>query len=319
MVDRTLLIKMYRDIALTKEFNGRFVVLKREGKVPGPIHQTEGQEAVGVGVATALKKDDYLVGYYRGMAEWIARGMDLKKLAAELLGRAPGLCHGKGGEMTLADPSIGLLSCSGIVGGSIPTGVGVAFAAKSYRRGQVVAVFFGDGAANTGAFHEGLNMAGFLKVPAIFVCLNNQYGISTSIGDVLAGGSIAKRATAYGMPGLEVDGNDVVAVYEAAVEAVTRARGGEGPSLIEAVTYRIGGHSSTNPETDFMDQEKMKYFLSRDPLTLLHRRLLDEGLATEEELQAIVEEMVKEAEAAVQFGLEAPYPDPEEALRGVFV
>jgi pyruvate dehydrogenase E1 component alpha subunit len=317
-MDRSLLIKMYRAIALTKAFNGGFVALKAQGRVPGPVHQTEGQEAVGVGACAALDEQDYLTGYYRGWAEWIYRGIDLKRLAAELLGRASGLCGGKGGEMTLADPSVGLLSCSGIIGGSIPPGVGAALAAQCYGRGQVAAIFFGDGAVNTGAFHEGVNMAAMLKLPAVFVCLNNQWGITTHIYDVLAGGDIARRADGYGIPGVRVDGQDVVAVYEAARGAVARARRGEGPTLIEAVTYRIGGHSSTSPEFDFMDLERMAAFKARDPLMLLGHRLLADGLVRQDELDAIGREVAREAEAAIAFALAEPFPAPETAALGVF-
>jgi pyruvate dehydrogenase E1 component alpha subunit len=314
-----LLKKMYWGIALTKAFNERFVELKKQGLVPGPIHQTEGQEAVGIGACAALDREDYVVDYYRGMAEWLYRGMDLKRLAAELLGRASGLCGGKGGEMCLADPSVGVMSASGIIGGSLPTGIGVALGAYFRGRGQVAGVFFGDGAVNTGAFHESLNMAGVLKLPAIFVCLNNQWGISTNIYDVLAGGDIAKRAAGYGMPGVQVDGQDVVAIYEATREAVARARRGEGPSLIEAVTYRIGGHSSTSPEFEFMDLEKMDAFKRRDPLALLRTRMLDQRVATGAQLDAIEREAARASDEAIAFAKSEPFPDPSEATRGLFV
>ena len=312
-----LLDKMHRDVALTKAFNGRFVALKRAGEVPGPIHQTEGQEAVGVGVAAALAQDDFLVDYYRGMAQWIARGIDLTELAAELLGR-DGLCHGKGGEMSFADPSIGLLNVSGIIGGSIPAGTGAAFACKSYARGQVTAVFFGDGAVNTGAFHEGLNLAASLSLPAVFVCLNNQYGISTAIRDVMAGDGIAARAAAYGIPGLEVDGNDACAVHAAAANAVQRARAGDGPSLLECVTFRIGGHSSTNPEFDFMDEAEFRRFRARDPLLLLRRYLRDGAHRSESELDAVEAETDRIAQNAIEAAMSRPFAPLEIASEGTF-
>ena len=317
-MDNDSLRRMYRAIALTKAFNGAFVELKRAGEVPGPIHQTEGQEAVGIGVAAALRDDDYIVDYYRGMATWIYRGIDLIELAAELLGR-DGLCHGKGGEMSFSDPSIGLLNVSGIIGGSIPTGVGAAFACQSHGRGQVTAVFFGDGAVNTGAFHEAFNMAGTLRVPAVLVCLNNQYGISTYIGDVTAGNSIAARAEGYGIPGLQVDGNDPIAVFEAAQDAVARARAGEGPTFIEALTYRIGGHSSTNPEDDFMDQEKLVAFKARDPLILLGRHLTANDICTGTELEDITAEAREESAKAITAARQRPWPAPDTALLGTFV
>lgn len=313
-----LMVNMYRGIALTKAFNGRFVKLKADGLVPGPIHQTEGQEAVGVGACAALGKEDYLAGYYRGFAEWIYRGCDLHKLAAELLGRETGLCKGKGGEMTFADTSVGLMSCSGIIGGSIPVGTGLALGAKQNGKGQVAAVFFGDGAVNTGAFHEAVNMAAVLKLPAIYVCLNNQWGISTCIDDTLAGGDIAARAKGYGMPGSKVDGQDVVAVYRAARDAVARARNGEGPSLIEAVTYRIGGHSSTAPDFDFMDLNKMDQFRKRDPLVLLRERIVAEGISSVAELDRIDRDVVAQTNRAVDQALADPLPRPAIATEGVF-
>ena len=313
-----LMVGMYRGIALTKAFNGRFVKLKAQGLVPGPIHQTEGQEAVGVGACAALAKDDYIAGYYRGYAEWIYRGSDLHALAAELLGRGTGLCKGKGGEMTFADTSVGLMSCSGIIGGSIPVGVGLALGAQQIGRQQVAGIFFGDGAVNTGAFHEAVNMAAALSLPAIFVCLNNQWGITTCIDDTLAGGDIAGRAAGYGMPGAKVDGQDVVAVYEATRDAVARARRGEGPSLIEAVTYRIGGHSSTSPDFDFMDLRKMEAFRKRDPLALLRPRMIAERVATAAELDRIDEEVVAQTDRAVEQALADPLPAPEVATEGVF-
>lgn len=313
-----LMLRMYRGIALTKAFNGRFVKLKAQGLVPGPVHQTEGQEAVGVGACAALEKDDYIAGYYRGYAEWIYRGSDLHRLAAEILGRGTGLCKGKGGEMTFADTSVGLMSCSGIIGGSIPVGAGLALGAKQNGRGQVAAVFFGDGAVNTGAFHEAVNMAAILKLPAIFVCLNNQWGITTCIDDTLAGGDIAGRAKAYGMPGVKVDGQDVVAVYQASWDAVARARRGEGPTLIEAVTYRIGGHSSTSPDFDFMDLQKMEDFRNRDPLVLLRGRIVAGNQAATQELDRIDKAVVAETNQAVDKALADPPPKPEVATEGVF-
>ena len=317
-VDPNLLRRMYRGIALTKAFNGRFVQLKAQGQVPGPIHQTEGQEAVGIGTCAALDDSDYVVGYYRGWAEWVYRGSDLRKLAAEILGRGTGLCKGKGGEMTLADTSVGVMSCSGIIGGSIPTGVGVALGAWQQDRKQVVMIYFGDAAVNTGAFHEGVNMAAKLKLPAIFVCLNNQWGITTGIYDTLAGGNIARRADGYGMPGVQVDGQDVVAVHDAARDAVARARAGQGPTLIEAVTYRIGGHSSTSPDFDFMDLDLMARFKERDPLRLLRERLIADGTAKRDDLDAIDRDVMAESDRAIDTALRDPWPGPAEATQRVF-
>ncbi len=222
-------------------------------------------------------------------------------------------------QVTVVTIAIGLLSVSGIIGGSIPTGVGAAFACQSYGKGQVTAVFFGDGAVNTGAFHEALNMASVLQVPAVFVCLNNQYGISTYIGDALAGGDIAGRAHAYGLPGIAVDGNDAVAVFEVAEEAVGRARAGEGPTLIEAVTYRIGGHSSTNPEHDFMDEAKFREFRARDPLILLRQRLIEDGHGAASQLDEVEAEAKRVSDQAIAEAKSRPFPPVDIALEGTFV
>lgn len=309
--------KMYYNLVLLKRFNQRFVDLKAQRKVSGPIHQTEGQEAAGVGVCAALRPDDYVVTYYRGMAEWLSKGMDPKKLAAELLGKEPGLCHGRGGEMTLADVSVGVMLSSGIIGGNISPGVGVALAAKKRRQGQVVAIFFGDGATNTGEFHEGLNMAAVLKVPAVFVCLNNQFAISTFIGNSSAARNVVDRAAAYNMPGYLVDGNELIAVYEAATKAVATARTGGGPSLIEAKTYRIGGHSSSNPETYYMPETDL--WRARDPLPIYRKHLLERRMITVEELRSLDERATRVADEAVDYAVAAPLPPPETAATGVFV
>lgn len=318
--DRPLLLKMYRDLVLTKAYNGRLVELKAQGKIHGPIHQTTGQEAVGIGACAALRPDDYVISTHRGYPEWIARGIDLKKLSAEIFGKAAGLCRGKGGEMLLADPSVGILCSTAIIGGGLPIGVGVALAAKRRNKGQVAMVFFGEGAANTGAFHEALNLAAVLKLPAIFICLNNQWAISTPIWIAMAVKHVADRAAAYGMPGDHVDGNDVLAMYEHARKAVEAARAGTGPSLIEGETYRIGGHSSTDRlQGEYMPAANVAYWKERDPLPRLRSHLLAREVASEAELAVIEAAVEKEAAEAVAFGLEAPFPEPAEAARGVFV
>jgi len=310
---------MYRDLVLTKAFNGRMVDLKAQGKINGPIHQTTGQEAVGVGACGALRADDYVISTHRGYAEWVARGMDLKRLAAEIFGKAAGLCGGKGGEMLLADASVGILCSTAIIGGGLPIGVGVALAAKQRNRGQVAMIFFGEGGVNTGAFHEALNLAAVLKVPAVFVCLNNEWAISTHIGSAMACEHVVDRAAAYAMPGHRVDGNDVVAMYEHARIAVERARAGGGPSLIEGKTYRIGGHSSTDRlQGQYMPSEDLAFWRERDPLPRYRAYLLAHGIA-EVELVRIDAATDLEAAEAVTFGLEAPLPDVKDAARGVFV
>lgn len=313
-----ILNKMYRDIAITKAFNERMVELKVQRLVPGPVHQTEGGEAAGVGVAAALRPTDLISTYYRGFPEWIAMGMDLYKLACELLGRADAFTRGKGGEMTFADPSSGIMNVGGIVGGPIPVGVGLALAAKCKGEGQVAVTFFGEGATNTGQFHEAANLAGAQCLPIIFVCVNNQWAISTFYGDISAVARPVDRAPSYAMKGHVVSGHDVAAVYGAAAEAVARARAGEGPSFIQVDTYRIGGHSSTNPETYYMDEPEIERERGRDPLKLLRERIVAENASTAEALDAIDDEADALAEDAVKRAFDSALPDDSVAFEGVY-
>lgn len=321
MIDVVLARKLYAQMVLIQYVNTHCVELKKKGEVPGPIHQTEGQEAIAVGVCAALEHRDWISTYYRGMGEWLARGMDPTAMVAELLARETGVCRGKGGEMALADPSVGIMCASGIVGGNIPVGVGLALAARNRGQGQVVAVFFGDGAVNTGAFHEALNMAAALKLPAVFICVNNRYAISTYIGDVVANLNLGDRARGYGMLDLLVENaNDVLSVLEKARDGVAHARKGAGPVFIEARTFRIGGHSSTNPETYLMDEADMRRW-QRDynPIKLFRRKLNDSGTLSSEELDQIEGAQKAIADRAVQEALAAPHPQLDEARKGLYV
>lgn len=318
-METRLLEAMLGDMVRARALNERFVRLKTEGLVPGPVHQTEGQEAIGVGVITATLPTDYISTYYRGMVEIVSRGVDLRAFAAEMLGRATGLCGGKGGEMTMADVAHGVMCVSGIVGGNIPVANGLGLAAKLRGEHQVAVAFFGEGATNTGAFHEALNMAGALRLPVLFVCVNNRYAISTHIGDVVAIDDLWIRAAGYGMEGLSVDGNDAEAVHACALNAIERARRGHGPTLIEAKTFRIGGHSSTNPEVDTMDVAEMNHWKQeRDPIELARQTLVGRGVSTSalEERERTVRAEVDEA---VDAALGDPEPSVETALEGLYV
>jgi TPP-dependent pyruvate/acetoin dehydrogenase alpha subunit len=276
------------------------------GEVHGTTHLCAGQEAVPVGVCAALAPGDYVAGTYRGHGHALAKGTDPDALAAEMLGRVTGVCGGRAGSMNVVDLERGLVGCFGIVGGSIAAATGAALSAK--REGRVAVAFFGDGATNQGYFHECLNFAAVAALPAVFVCENNLYGEFTPMAQVTAGGDIADRARAFGMPGVGVDGNDLWAVHEAARAAVDRARGGGGPTLLECRTYRHYGHSKGDPAT-YRPRAEVEDWMARDPLAIARARLLDEGVPAER-LDALDASTQARIEAATQHALAASYPDP---------
>ncbi|MGZ4285331.1 MAG: thiamine pyrophosphate-dependent dehydrogenase E1 component subunit alpha [Solirubrobacteraceae bacterium] len=276
------------------------------GELHGTTHLGAGQEAVAVGTCLALAPDDYLAGTYRGHGHALAKGTDPEPLAAEMLGRATGVCGGRAGSMNVIDLEHGLVGCYGIVGGSIAAALGAAMSAKRQRR--VAAALFGDGATNQAYFHECLNMAKVFSLPAVFVCENNFYGEFTPMVSVTAGADIAGRARAYAIPSATVDGNDLWAVHAVAEEAVARARAGDGPTLLECRTYRHYGHSKGDPAT-YRPKREVEQWLERDPLKIARSRLLSEGVA-EEQLVALEEETRARLDTAVQAALQAPYPDP---------
>jgi acetoin:2,6-dichlorophenolindophenol oxidoreductase subunit alpha len=299
---RMLLIRLFE-----QEMHRLFLA----GHVHGTTHLSSGQEAVPVGVCSALEPHDYVAGTYRGHGHALAKGTDPEALAAEMLGRATGVCGGRAGSMNVVDLEHGLVGCFGIVGGSIAAATGAALSAG--RQGRVAAAFFGDGATNHGYFHECLNFAKVLELPAVFVCENNFYGEFTAMASVTAGGEIAPRGAAYGVPSMVVDGNDVWAVRAAAVEAVARARSGAGPTLLECQTYRHYGHSKSDPAT-YRPKDEVESWLSRDPLPLARARLIEVGVP-EDEVAAVEEETKARIDAAIEGALAAPFPEPE-AERG---
>jgi TPP-dependent pyruvate/acetoin dehydrogenase alpha subunit len=276
------------------------------GEIHGTTHLGAGQEAVAVGICLALAPDDYLTGTYRGHGHALAKGTPPGPLAAEMLGRATGVCGGRAGSMNVIDLEHGLVGCYGIVGGSIAAALGAAMSAK--RQGRVAAALFGDGAVNQAYFHECLNMAKVFELPAVFVCENNFYGEFTPMVSVTAGADIAGRAGAYAIPSATVDGNDLWAVHAAAANAVARARDGDGPTLLECRTYRHYGHSKGDPAT-YRPKQEVEQWLERDPLKLARQRLLAEGVA-EEQIAATEEETRAQLDGAVEAALQAPYPDP---------
>lgn len=290
------------------------------GQIPGAYHASIGQEATIVGACLALRNDDAMTGTHRSHGHPIGKGADLKGLMAELMGRETGICRGRGGSMHLADKSVGIIGESAIVGGGIPLATGVGLSAKVRRTDQVCLCFFGDGAVNQGTFHESLNMASLWKLPVIYLCENNGYAITTSLKGSHAQLDISKRAAGYGMPGVAVDGQDVTAVYEATENAVARARRGEGPTLIEARTYRFDEHQvglvvPGKPYRTTEEVEQMK--AARDPIVLFHNRLSSSGF-NDQELQAMEREVKVAVEAAIRFGEESPHPDPADLYDDLF-
>ncbi|MGO9889824.1 MAG: thiamine pyrophosphate-dependent dehydrogenase E1 component subunit alpha [Solirubrobacteraceae bacterium] len=296
----------YGRMLLIRLFETEMQRLFLRGEVHGTTHLCAGQEAVPVGVCSALEPGDWLAGTYRGHGHALAKGTDPDALIAEMLGRATGVCGGRAGSMNVIDVEHGLVGCFGIVGGSIAAATGAALAAK--REGRVAVAIFGDGATNQGYFHECLNFAKVFSLPAVFVCENNLYGEFTPMASVTAGQDIAARAGVFGIPANVVDGNDVWAVREAALEAVERARSGGGPTLLECQTYRHYGHSKSDP-APYRPADEVERWLARDPLTIARTRLVESGVA-EAEIAEVEDATRARMDRAVEAALAAPYPDP---------
>jgi TPP-dependent pyruvate/acetoin dehydrogenase alpha subunit len=291
-----------------RQFEAAMHKLFLRGEVHGTTHLYAGQEAVAVGVCMALEPDDYAAGTYRGHGHALAKGTAPEPLIAEMLGRATGVCGGRAGSMNVIDLAHGLVGCYGIVGGSIAAALGAGLSAQ--RQGRVAVCFFGDGASNQAYFHECMNMAAVRRLPVIFVCENNLYGEFTPMADATAGADIAGRAAGYGTPSAVLDGNDLWAVRDAAAAAVARARGGDGPTLLECRTYRHYGHSKSDP-APYRTAAEVEDWMGRDPLTRARARLLADGV-TEAEIAAIEEATTTLIDQAVEAALAAPYPDPRQ-------
>jgi len=284
---------------------------------PGYIHSYLGQEACAVGVCEALRRDDWIVSTHRGRGHYLAKGMALAPMMAEMFGRATGICGGRGGEMHAADPEIGVLGGNGIVGGGIPHAVGAAYAAVLDGIDRVAVAFFGEGASNEGSFHEALNISAAWKLPALFVCENNLYAEMTPFANTVGETSVARRADGYGIAGCSVDGNDVEAVYQAATEAVARARRGEGPTLLELRTYRWDGHFQGDPR-NYRTREEEADWKARDPVALFRERACATGSLDAAEVERLESEARDEVAAAIRFSIDSPLPHPENAMRHVF-
>jgi pyruvate dehydrogenase E1 component alpha subunit len=287
------------------------------GLVHGTMHLSVGQEASAVGSIFALNKEDYILSTHRGHGHCIAKGADINLMMAEFMGKETGYCRGRGGSMHIADMEGRNLGANGVVGGGIPLAVGVALSLQMRRSDEIVMGFFGDGAANQGCFHEALNMAAIWSLPVVYICENNQYGMSMSTHRALAIERIAQRAAAYGMPGVTVDGNDVLEVYEAAREAVERARSGAGPTLLECVTYRWKGHSKSDQEL-YRTKEEVRAWKKKDPIPRFRKLLVNERVITEEEAQAIEDEAKHTIAGALEYAQSSPEPDVDTILEGVY-
>jgi len=301
-----------------RAFEDKVFELLARDILQGASHVYAGQEAVAVGACSAINERDYVTSTHRGHGHCLAVGADLKLMMAELCGKATGYCKGRGGSMHIADVASRNLGATGIVGGNIPVATGAGLAVQMQKTGSVVLCFFGDGASNTGGFHESLNMAGKWKLPVVYICENNLYGMSVSVERACALEEIYPRAQSYAMSGFPVDGQRVLEVREAVLEAAGRARNGEGPTLIEAKTYRYRGHSRSDPRK-YRTKEEEQYWHERDPIILFKNDLAGEGLLTEEKFAALQADVDAAIEEAEKFAVEeSPYPDPSGVCDDVY-
>jgi len=309
---------IYERMRLIRSFEERVARLFADGLIPGFVHLYAGEEAVAVGVCAHLSDIDYITSTHRGHGHCIAKGVPLGEMMAELYGRSGGSCKGKGGSMHIADVGRGMLGANGIVGGGPPLAAGAGLTARVLGTGGVAVCFFGDGAAEQGTTHEGMNLAAIWKLPVVFVCENNQFAESTPVGYHCAASSIADRAASYNIPGVLVDGYDVIAVHEAAGEAVARARRGDGPSLIEAKTWRYFGHFEGDQVT-YRTAEQSAAYREHDPLTVFAAQAVDRGLLAPADVERIDREAEAQVDAAIAFAEASPLPAPEDALTDVYV
>ena len=312
-VSMSLLTTMIR----IRAFEARVEELFLAGQVAGSVHLYIGEEAVATGVCSALRPDDYLTSTHRGHGHAIAKGARLDRMMAELFGRRTGYCKGKGGSMHIADFSVGMLGANGIVAGGLPIAVGAGLSVKMRQSGQVVACFFGDGATSRGTFHEALNMAAVFRLPVLFVNENNQYASTTPASYGVSVEDVASRAAGYGIPGVVVDGNDVLAVREGTLAAAERARAGEGPTLLECKTYRWRGHYVGDPE-QYRGKEEVLRWRERCPIRRFQKLLMENGTTQQAEIDEVSRRIEEEIAAAEQFAQESALPDPDEALDDLF-
>jgi pyruvate dehydrogenase E1 component alpha subunit len=316
---RERLLAAYRTMRTIRSFEQTLNELSQAGRVPGFLHLYAGEEAVAAGVCAHLTAHDHVASTHRGHGHSIAKGVDLNAMMAEIFGRRTGVCNGKGGSMHIADTEKGMLGANGIVAGGIPLAVGAALSARVLKTGGVAVSFFGDGATNEGAFHESLNLAAIYRLPCVFVIENNGYGEATPVEFHAAVRDLAARAAGYGMPGVVADGMDFFDVFTKAGAAIERARGGEGPTLLECKTYRYYGHYVGDPLTYRTKEETDRIRETRDPLEAFARRVVGAGSVAAEDLQRVDDDVLAAVGAAVRFAEESPSPEPSEVLTDVYV
>jgi len=311
-------IGLYTTMVEIREFEDKIRFLFLEGNMPGTVHQYVGQEACAAGVCAALQPDDVIASTHRPHGHAIARGLTMESIAAELYGRRTGCCKGKGGSMHIGDLARGMLPAIATVGDNIPIIAGMALAFKMRDEKRVAVSFFGDGATNEGAFHEGLNCAAVYNLPAVFVCENNLYGASTPMSMVMKVKDVAERAAAYGMRSSIADGMNVFDVYEKASQAINVARAGEGPTLLELKTFRYSGHSRRDPN-NYMSKEEKEVWKQRDPIQSCEKVLIESGVLSQEKIDAIRGTVSQKVEAAMKYAQESPFPSPEAIEEGLYV
>jgi pyruvate dehydrogenase E1 component alpha subunit len=316
-ISRDVLLEMFRRMTLIRQFELAATNLFKRGQLKGTIHTYVGMEASGVGVCMALRADDLIAGTHRSHGHNIAKGADVRRMMAELRGRESGYCRGRGGSMHIAAFETGSLGALAVVASGIPLAVGAALAFHMRGEDRVAVPFTGDAGANTGNWHEGMNLASVWRLPVIFVLENNHYGVSTRIEDMVNIEDLSIRASGYGVPGVRVDGFDVLAVHDAAVTAVARARAGEGPTLIVTESYRIDGHYAGEPEV-YRDRAEVEAWRARDPIARFRAQLLDEGGVGADELDAITTGVKAEVEEALAFAAASPEPDPATAMDYIY-
>jgi TPP-dependent pyruvate/acetoin dehydrogenase alpha subunit len=317
-LENDTLIELYRRMVTIRRFEETIFEVYRRGWMPGLAHLSDGQEATPVGVCAALRPDDTITSTHRGHGHIIAKGGQLGPMMAEVMGKVTGYCRGKGGEMHIADVSLGILGANGIVGGGLGIATGAAFSFKRLGKGQVSVAFFGDGAVNQGIWYETANIAVLWNLPLIYICENNQYTQFTNWRKLVSGDGLAARARAMGMEAIEVDGNDVMAVYQATQRAVERARAGEGPSTLVCHTIRYGGHHVGEPGTGYRSKEEMAEWHAKDCIVRYERLLLEKGVINPDQLENIRDTIEKQIETAVSAAREAPFPDVSEVNQHVY-
>ncbi len=317
-LDKQQLLDLYRTMLLIRRCEEALARAHQGGLIPGPCHTYVGQEAVATGVCAHLRPDDAVFSTHRGHGHALAKGVPPREVAAELFGKATGCSQGRGGSMHLFKPEVGMMGTSGIVGPCILQATGAGYSFKLLNTDKVGVAFFGDGAVNNGAFHEGLNMAAIWNLPVLFVCENNMYATEVPFAYATKNQDVAERARTYGMAAVGVDGNDVLAVYQAAEEAVTRARSGDGPTLIECKTYRTRAHAEGMRDAGYRTLEEIESWKQRDPIICFKDKLISAGIAAEEEVVPIDVEIKSIANDAIEFAKSSPYPDPATVMDHIF-